>query len=168
MSVRIVDGKVLIVGGELAVSEDCCCGSEPWCLCTDHFTGSFDVTISGVANNNCTNASAINGLWTIPWAGLSGSFPDCVWELLRSEPGGCAGNPGNIAILTQSASAYMFLRLHIRGGTGLAYVYFRLDLTTIGHGLCGSFVDVSFPFWLNDSGAAYDWSSATAIVTAVP
>ena len=66
MPLYLEDGKLLVVDGKLAVSEDCCCGEECAC-CTGGISG-LDITISGVVKGIywCDNCSQHNTTYRVP------------------------------------------------------------------------------------------------------
>ncbi len=98
-TIRLEDGKILLDGGDIAISEDCCC-EPPDCsnVCNDVIPSTIDVTIDGVANKggggDCTDCNDHNTTYQLPFSAsgsLGGSTWYCTWLLTGILP--CSDNP---------------------------------------------------------------------------
>ena len=47
-SIRVIDGKILVVGGSICINDDCCCEADT--ICTLPTTSAVDVTFSGITD----------------------------------------------------------------------------------------------------------------------
>lgn len=67
MTLRIYDGKLLLVSGQLATSEDCCCGDEPPPTCCDSVVPfSVDVEFAGSTGGSFSGCcTEMNGTYIL-------------------------------------------------------------------------------------------------------
>ncbi len=72
--VRLLHGKPLMVGGKVALSDDCCCGAQPPGVCPD--TETITITFSLIENCPVIIIGDFNGVFV-----LTQTFPGSgIWE----------------------------------------------------------------------------------------
>ena len=158
-----------------AAANGCCCVANEPCGCYPGFSGSWDITFSGVLDGGCTCTVNANGLFTVsgPPAISSGAdFNACYWEKFDGSPALCgSGIPWDLIVefkYVPSTTTYT-IRVDVTVGSGVVGRTARFLETSIGTPFdCNSFSGHSVPFAFHGGGTACDWSSATCTLTAVP
>jgi len=107
-AVQLWNGKVLKDSGKVSTGEDCCCDGCGCGMC-DYCSGSVPaclaITISGIANNSCSDCGDINGVWRVKL--IPFSIP-CQWVgYLCSSFMSICGLDRLIATLDLSGSDYI-------------------------------------------------------------
>jgi hypothetical protein len=184
MSIRIVDGSILMVGGAIVTNDDCCCdggGGDPppgsGCGCLFEFLGSFDVQIAGVTDDNCTDADPnINGLRELPFS--TSSSATCVWQLVQEDQC-CASFPftgfdvtTTVEVIDLGPSYLLRVQLSITLVGGNATVTYQLAMGSDEFD-CRAISNLSIPFFSYSNGSPvpgdpYDFASSTCLLTANP
>ncbi len=171
MPLMLHNGKLLLVEGKLAVSEDCCCGGCTGCLSAT-VPESMQIDITGVDTVQCgSNCSSFNGTFILTRTNFLTYFTVdtpgfCSWYYPFPSPIGCSPS-GNFLGLTMSVSA-IDCRVAANFDGSLALMFPGWASTASGYRDCASFASFSLNWFSPGPGTGGCYTNASScLVTAL-
>lgn len=137
MPVMFTGNKLLFVGGQLAMSEDCCCEGRYPCqtgFCDADLPGTVDLTLAGISTpaGGCASCAAtFNKMHTLP---IFSYGTACIWRLTGTIVCGAFTRDWIIQVDFQnlSGNATLHASLFIADPLGNAVVHWNKILGTSG------------------------------------
>lgn len=83
-----INGKILFVGGKIAMDPSCCCGECPCDIFTEGTFPPIYITFSGIINGSLSCCTDLNDSWPTECGEESAEpYPLCVWTEIDADCG---------------------------------------------------------------------------------